>query len=101
MHFGNCRIYARREYRRRMRLWLAAGKPKHLKPWIKRSPSILAPPCVQHEQVGGMGEPSMEFVPLDARRLPWWKLPVVLLFHGRVRPAEFPHTQPSEHGDLT
>ena len=97
---SNCQIYAWREFTRRHAIWRKAGRPRGERPWIKQMPSNLEPHWIPHAQVGGAGLPTLEFVPLDTSPLPWWLAWTALLFRGRVRPAEFPITQPSQHGAL-
>lgn len=93
---SNCLLFAVPEFLRRVRAWVAMGKPKHDRPKISIMPSVLAPPWVPHFQVTGGGKPGLEFVPLNAERLRWWQLPVAILFPGRVRVVEFEPTQPVE-----
>jgi hypothetical protein len=98
---SNCQLYAWREYWRRYVMWEAAGCPKGQGPWLHMRPSKLRPRWAVHAQVGGGGLPTMEFVPVDHVDLPWWRAWQVLLFRGRVRPADFPTTVPTDHQPLT
>jgi hypothetical protein len=91
---SNCWIEGAKEFRRRKRAWRAAGRPKHDRPWIKLAPSLSNPDWVLHAQVGGAGEPAVEFVPIHRRDvhplLAWTRI----LFRGRHRPVDFPNTEP-------
>ena len=99
-YVSNCQAYAWREFARRKKLWMAAGRPRHAKPWVKLQPSESSPHWVLHAHVGGMGEPTMEFVPIERRDVPWWLVWTRAFFRGRRRPVDFPRTEPSQHGDL-
>jgi hypothetical protein len=99
-YVSNCQFFAWREFRRRYALWKAAGYPKHARPFVTQLPSNSEPHQVLHAQVGGMGLPTLEFVPVHRKDVPWWLAWTRFRFLGRVRPVDFPRTEPSQHGDL-
>jgi hypothetical protein len=97
---SNCLAFAWREYRRRYAEWQAAGMPPALHPWLQGRPSKSAPHEVLHWTVGGWLDAPLEFVPLERRDVPWWLAWTRLVFRGRVRRADFPNTEPSDHAPL-
>ena len=100
IYVSNCQAYAWAEYRHRYKRWAAIGHPRHVHPWVRLQPSRSRPHWVLHAHVGGMGLPTMEFVPIERRDLPNWRVWMRAFFRGRRRPVEFPQTLPPKHGDL-
>jgi len=99
-YVSNCQAYAWAEYRRRYKAWAAIDYPDECKPWVRLQPSKSRPHWVLHAHVGGMGLPTMEFVPVERRDVPAWLVWTRAFFLGRRRPVDFPRTEPSQHGDL-
>lgn len=100
MSYSNCMVFAWREYWRRYDLWVDAGMPRHQRPRLVGVPSRSAPHEVIHWQVWGWTDPPLEFVPVQRRDVSWWMAWTRLFFQGRIRPADFPATEPSQHGQL-
>jgi hypothetical protein len=81
---SNCWIIGKLEYQRRVRAW---RKDRSLpRPyWIRRPSDASA--FLPHFLVGS-GTPDGDihpssFKPEDDRAVPWWRLPISLLFRGR------------------
>lgn len=100
VYVSNCLLYAGKEYRRRFKAWKDGGHPWDMHPWLHARPSKSQPDWVLHWWVGGMGLPSMEFVPVERKDVPWYLAWTRIRFTGRERPVDFPRTEPSAHGDL-
>ena len=97
--WSNCWLIGLRIHLRRYRRWARAGYPKGRAPQLRIPPSRSKPHFVPHMQVWGHG-PAIEFVPRERKDVPVWLVWTRLLFRGRLRRADFPHTEPSQHGDL-
>jgi len=87
MRWGNCVLYALREYISAARAWSNAGRPRDQHPRIVIEPSPLAPWWVPRFTVSiAQDGKRMEsrFAPLSRLRLRGWRVLRVLWFRGRV-----------------
>lgn len=97
---SNCWIWARLEYRRRRRAWIASGMPPGQEPYLARRPSRSSPRWLDHHFVGALDLDTdrlalESFKPDRPVDVPWWRAWTRLLFRGRVRSGDFPATQPN------
>ena len=84
---SNCLFWAHWRYWRALTAWRKSGAGHALAPRIPAVPSIRAPWWVAHFEVRTWdGEHFIveSYDPIDKRKLPWWKLPIVILFRGEV-----------------
>jgi hypothetical protein len=90
MRWGNCVIYAVREYLREKRAWRAAGSPAGMEPRLVIRPSRMAPDPVPTVSLGmpldatGTQLEYRKFQPTDKRPLRWWQAWRVCCFRGAV-----------------
>jgi len=90
MH-SNCLIEALREYRRRLRRWRQAGRPRGQEPYLLKRRSRHEPRWIHHYLVGrwrdcphcGGGVQVESFKPDAPLDVPWWRAWSRLLFRGR------------------
>jgi hypothetical protein len=95
----NCWLWAKLEYRRRCRAWVAAGRPFNKAPYILKRPTYFTPQWFSHWFVGEH-DPSIDavhvesYTPINPTNDPWWAAWRHVLFRGKVKRGD------THYGDL-
>lgn len=86
---SNCLVYALREYRRELRAWVLAGRPRRMQPKLQMEPSPAANALVPRFGISVARAPGIyttrAFVPARKTPLKWWKLWRIIWFSGYVK----------------
>jgi hypothetical protein len=94
--WSNCYLWARWQYRLRLRAWKRAGRPAGREPYFVERASRSEPRQVPHFLVGEIvdhesGVMALEsFKPVAPRNVPWYMVWTRLLFRGRVCKGDAP-----------